>query len=276
MPKPPSKLTRYGFTAPDGACFEVYRHGGHVTSWIPTDGEERLFLSRNANFSDDNAIRGGAPVIFPQFGREGSLPPHGFARNMSWELAKTEQTPAGVTAVFQVQDSEASRRIWPHRFLAELAITAGRRQLALALTITNSGDEAFTFTGALHTYLRVADINATLITGLGGQPYLDTVGPPTQRMQTERDLAFTGEVDRIYFNAPSRLAVLEKTSQMSVTTDGFPDVVIWNPWIERSAQFADLEPEGYRRFVCVEAAVIGRPVALLPGERWSGTQRLVA
>jgi len=32
----------------------------------------------------------------------------------------------------------------------------------------------------------------------------------------------------------------------------------------------------YRRFVCVEAATVGSPVRLAPGERWEGTQTLEA
>jgi glucose-6-phosphate 1-epimerase len=32
--------------------------------------------------------------------------------------------------------------------------------------------------------------------------------------------------------------------------------------------------DGYRRMLCIEAAVIDKPVTLAPGEAWSGRQLL--
>ena len=65
----------------------VYLHGAHVTSWKPArDHDERLFLSERSEFRAGTAIRGGIPVIFPQFAAEGPLPRHGFARTSEWTL----------------------------------------------------------------------------------------------------------------------------------------------------------------------------------------------
>jgi hypothetical protein len=41
--------------------------GATLTSWI-CDGVERIFLSENAIFNEVKAIRGGIPLVFPQFG----------------------------------------------------------------------------------------------------------------------------------------------------------------------------------------------------------------
>jgi len=57
---------------------------------------------------------------------------------------------------------------------------------------------------------------------------------------------------------------------------GFTDVVIWNPGAERGAALSDLEPDGWLSMLCVEAAVVGTPVELGPGERWTGQQVLNA
>src|SRR5512146_3353582 len=67
---------------PDGAQAEVYLHGAQVTSWKAADGLERLFLSERSDFLPGSAIRGGVPVIFPQFNELGPLIKHGFARRM--------------------------------------------------------------------------------------------------------------------------------------------------------------------------------------------------
>jgi glucose-6-phosphate 1-epimerase len=51
--------------------------------------------------------------------------------------------------------------------------------------------------------------------------------------------------------------------------------VIWNPWVERCGQLADMEPEGWRQMLCVEAAIAQEPVTLPVGEEWYGRQTLV-
>lgn len=52
---------------------------------------------------------------------------------------------------------------------------------------------------------------------------------------------------------------------MSLQQVGFPDVVVWNPWIQGSANIADLEDNAYQHFVCIESAMIEKPVTLGAG-----------
>ena len=72
---------------PDGAVALVSLFGGHVLSWTPAGGNERLYLSPKALFDGKTPIRGGVPVCFPQFADQGPLPKHGFARKRLWTLA---------------------------------------------------------------------------------------------------------------------------------------------------------------------------------------------
>lgn len=98
----------------DGAHAEIYLHGAHVASWVPAGDEERLYVSELAEFRPGAAIRGGIPVIFPQFSGRGPLPRHGFARVTSWELAAVETTAQGITSAhFRLQASAATRQLWP-------------------------------------------------------------------------------------------------------------------------------------------------------------------
>ncbi len=120
-----SKLT---LIAPDGTRAEVYLHGAHVTSWVPAGGQERLFLSRASQFRAGAPIRGGVPVVFPQFASLGPLPQHGFARVMPWEFAGAEVAGEHASATFRLCDTEESRRAWPHPFLAELIVAIGRNR----------------------------------------------------------------------------------------------------------------------------------------------------
>lgn len=47
-------------------------------------------------------------------------------------------------------------------------------------------------------------------------------------------------------------------------------VVVWNPWEKKSKAMADMGDEEYRQMVCVDGAVIEKPVTLKPGEEWTG------
>jgi D-hexose-6-phosphate mutarotase len=87
---------------------------------------------------------------------------------------------------------------------------------------------------------------------------------------------FPGEVDRIYFETPPTIQLVDENRALSISAEGFRDTVIWNPGSGICAKLADMEPDGYLRFVCVEAAAIARPIVLVPGETWRGAQILSA
>lgn len=269
-------LPKLALVAPDGARAEIYLHGAHVTSWIPAGGQERLFLSRASQFRADAPIRGGIPVVFPQFGMTGPLAQHGFARVMPWEFVGAEVAGTGASATFRLCDTEDSRRLWASAFLAELTVAIGGNQLAVTLAITNAGSESFAFTSALHTYFAVTDLAATAVEGLAGVRYRDAAAGGTDGQQVAPRVDFTGEVNRIYFDAPAELRLVEPGRTTLIRSTGFPDAVVWNPAAAKCATMPDLEPDDYQRFVCVEAAVIGTPVSLTPGARWQGAQTLAA
>ena len=263
--------------APDGARAELYLHGAHVTSWAPAGaGGERLFLSAASDFRADAAIRGGVPVIFPQFAGRGPLPKHGFARTAEWTLVGVERRERDVRVTLRLADSAATRAVWPHAFGAELAVTVGGPMLRIALSVANLGTTPFDFTAALHSYLRVADVRRTVIAGLGGARVEDPAADGAGRPATDAELHVAGEIDRVYLGVPRALEVRDGGRVTTVGATGFPDVVVWNPGPERGAALADLEPDGWLRMLCVEAAVVGAPVRLGPSERWEGAQTLTA
>ncbi len=261
-------LPKISITTPDGSSAEVYVHGAHVTSWTPANDEERLYLSAASQFREGAAIRGGVPVVFPQFSGWGPLPKHGFARNRAWELTRV----AADAARFQLRDSNETRAIWPHAFFIEYSTALRERELVLELTVTNSNAEPFTFTAALHTYLRVADIAHTSIAGLAETRFFDAA-LKQEAIQSDTVLRFSGEVDRVYYDI-SHVTVDDDRRSLEVHSYGFPDCVIWNPGETLAATLHDLEPGGYQRFVCVEAAIFKSPVTLAPQDTWRGGQVL--
>ena len=264
--------------SPDGAIARIALHGGHILSWKPAGAPEQLYLSPRSEFTTGKAIRGGVPVCFPQFAERGRLPKHGFARTLPWELVSQEQGRDDALAVLRLRDNGITRALWPHAFELELSVRVGGRTLDIELACENTGDAPLQFTAALHTYLRVADLDAVSVEGLAGLRYFDSVkqAEALQRM----DLLLTGEngvldLDRIYFDVKERpLLVAEDRRQVVVRQQGFDDAVIWNPGPERCAKLADMPPDGWSEMLCVEAACIGRPVQLPAGESWVGRQSL--
>lgn len=267
-------LPKVALTAGDGARAEAYLYGAHVTSWVPAGGEEQLYLSPQADFSPGVSIRGGVPVVFPQFSGMGPLPKHGFLRDQQWEYTGAHATADRARAEFVITENEHTLALWPHRFRARLAVTVGGPQLIVTLSVDNTDDRPFTFTAALHTYFAVRDVGEVAVEGLAGLPFRDAADGYRDKVQREPELRFTGEVDRIYFAAPRQVTLAEPDHRLAVAAEGFPDIVVWNPGPAKGAALADLPPAGFRHFICIEAAIVGQPVELAPGAGWQGSQIL--
>lgn len=60
-----------------------------------------------------------------------------------------------------------------------------------------------------------------------------------------------------------------------IRKSGFPDAVVWNPWVAKAKGMADFGDDEYKEMVCVEPAIAASgPVILAPGETWVGTQHI--
>jgi glucose-6-phosphate 1-epimerase len=262
---------------PSGSSADVYLNGAHVTSWIPAGGREVLFMGKTATFSPGDPIRGGIPVVWPQFANLGGLPQHGFARKTEWQLADTAESsdePASVKLV--LTDDHRTRELWPYHFRTELTVTIDEKSLQVKLDAFNTGDELFSFTAGLHTYIAVADIRETAIRGLTGKWYLDKTQGGNETKDEAKKLVISDETDRVYHKAPKKIEVEDRGNdrRIEIRAAGFKDAVVWNPWAEKVTGFIGLDAEDYLRMVCIEAAQIGSPVELKAGASWSGSQTL--
>ena len=257
-------------TTPHGDSAEIYLHGAHVTSWKPAGAGEQLFLSGKSEFGDGAAIRGGVPVIFPQFSLLGPLPRHGFVRNTAWDLVRQ----VADEATLRFTETPATLAIWPQPFVAELSVRLEPCRLEMELRIANTGSSTFQFSSALHTYLRVDDIAKTTVEGLHGLTWRDA-NTMVEHLEKPARITFGDEVDRLYYDVLERPIVLNDGSRrVLLTHEGFPDAVVWNPGQVKSDKLADMEAGGWCRFVCIEAAAAHVPVTLAPGTEWLGRQVL--
>jgi glucose-6-phosphate 1-epimerase len=258
----------------DGATAHIAQHGGHMTRWRTADGVERLYLSPLQR-QPGEPIRGGIPVVFPQFANRGPLPMHGFARTQPWTLGQPANLPDGrARLVATLADTPATRALWPHSFRLELAVTVGGDALDVDMSVRNTGDTEFAFTCALHTYFATRS-EPVRIGGLQHRPYVNN-SDGTPGLDDDGPLIVDRATGRIYFGVADPLALQDGAARVVIRQDGFRDVVVWNPGAHPPGPLPGLPPDGYRQFVCVEAAVIEHPVVLAAGASWRGAQRLEA
>ncbi len=267
----------FTIVAGDGARATLHRNGAHLTSWYPAGSlDDRLFVSTRSAFGAGASIRGGVPVIFPQFASEGPLPKHGFVRAMPWTLVRIEEHADGARAELELFDSAETQAIWPAAFHAQLSVMLATRTLEITLAIVNRQQTPFAFTTALHSYFRVRDAYRVEVGGLSGLRYRDKVRGNAIFDETSTALAFHSEIDRVYYAAHKPIEVRETDRALRVEQRGFRDVVLWNPGhtgLRGKPDFADGEE---RDMLCVEAATVQHPITLDPGARWEGAQIVTA
>ena len=115
--------------------------------------------SDKAIFQEGKAIRGGIPIVWPQFG-PGPLPQHGFARVKTWRLGKTN-TSDNVSIELHLSHDEDTLKVWPYKFDLTLTIRFNDKSFYQELTVNNHDDQPFEFTALFHTYFAVDDIKTT-------------------------------------------------------------------------------------------------------------------
>lgn len=251
----------------------VYLHGAHVTHHRPAGQRPLLFLSEQSRFATGKAIRGGVPVIFPWFGaRVGhpESPDHGFARTREWAVEAVEPASDGSVAVTLTLEADgATRPAWPHEFTLRHRVVFGER-LEMKLEVENRSGHPFDFEEALHTYLRVGDVEQVSINGLGDGVYIDKTDDMRRKTLADGPLRLNGTTDRVFVNTRATCAVADPVLARRIVVEktGSTTTVVWNPWREKARVMADLGNDEWRSMLCVEAAnAADNPVRLGGGER---------
>lgn len=255
----------------NAAAAEISLYGAQVLRWRPAGADEALFLSDRSRWEPGEAIRGGIPICFPWFRQkadDADAPVHGFVRTREWRLDSLRADDDGtVTLVCVTGSDDATRRWWPHEFLAVYRVRVGR-VLRLELSVVNRGVSAMRFEEALHTYFRVGEVGLARVHGLDGVTYLDNTQGNRTRTQ-HWDLEVMRETDNAYVDTTGAVEVIDPALERRLRTEktNSASTVVWNPWHEGAAGLPDLGPEEWRRMLCVEASnVLGCAVTLGPGE----------
>jgi glucose-6-phosphate 1-epimerase len=268
----PAGLSRLRLSTPV-ATGELYLQGAHISAWAPATEAEVIWMSKASMLAPTQPLRGGVPICCPWFGpgRDSSMSPvHGYARLADWSLTSAEDVGGTVTLVLRLTDADVAGLPdavkWQHPFELTYRVSFGV-ELAVALTVRNTGTEEFVFEEALHTYIGVDDIHRVWIEGLDGSQYFDRApGAATERVTQVGPVTFTGETDRLYYSA-SPASVIDIAGGRRITVaSGSANTVVWNPWIAKAAAMPDYGDEEWREMVCLEAAnALENAVTLNPG-----------
>jgi D-hexose-6-phosphate mutarotase len=210
----------------------VDTHGARVVSYIPRGGEEVFFVSETGT--------GGMPLCWPWFGGNGPYEDsrrHGIARYMDFEVIGTEHIGNDSTLTLQLKSDEETRKQFPHDFTLTVKVRMNDR-LTVSMIGTNTGKEPFAVTEALHPYFAVSDSEKCIVENIDSDEY--------------------------------RLVDPARGWMLSFTDEGERGRHIWrpNPKSHLSKSVSSIQPDDWRRFICVENGTFKKEDAyiLKPGE----------
>lgn len=246
----------------------VSRQGAQVLSFASATGEV-LWCSKQASYQRGKAIRGGIPICFPYFGAHKMLPDapsHGFARVLDFTLVNVLESTTGVTLLWELStaDVTAFRSLFAYAFTLQVEQHFSE-SLRVSLHLKNESSEPFSFGEALHTYLATDALEMLNLDDLNAYPFLDQL---SNMRATQNGVRINQEIDRIY-DVPDPFTLntpLQTRKSLELKQSGAKQMVVWNPYIEKSKRLADMADEEYRNMICLESANT-EEVVLKPGEQ---------
>ena len=146
----------------------VPERGGLVTGWV-CGGQERLYFDADRFADPAKSVRGGIPVLFPICGNlpEGSytLPQHGFARDLPWQL---EELSDGAGLRLVLESNPQTLAAFPFSFRLSLDYRLEPSALEILATVEHGPDSSgvMPFSLGLHPYFAVSSLQAASLEGL--------------------------------------------------------------------------------------------------------------
>ncbi|HEY1058159.1 MAG TPA: D-hexose-6-phosphate mutarotase [Limnobacter sp.] len=213
-------------------------------------------------------LRGGIPLLFPQFADRGPLRKHGFARDSVFQQSQTHSH-------LDVQPGDWPG--WPYAARLEWEESEGPQLIHGTFRVTNTGTEAFDWTGGLHPYFQIGQLTEIEVEGLGEQPVVDKFDPELLRAPKQALRFKAAEFERLYLGNPTVVLkdpVLKR--QLTLRCNGFTEWMVWNPGPLLAQQLPDLPEGDWQHFVCIEPVIAHRPTTLAPGETFTGTLDVTA
>jgi glucose-6-phosphate 1-epimerase len=240
------------------------KKGAQVLHAALESGLELLYLSPLVDVYPDNPIRGGIPLMFPQFGDSGPLRKHGFVRDLQWNLVAETEDADGKNLSYVLDIKATDFPEWPFDAALKFDVYLSLHMLSIGLSVQNTGPQPFTFTGGFHPYFAISSRKDILVNGLDGLPFKDSF-PGDNAYELNSDAL----VERQYMgNAEIRF--YNGSHWLKITASGFDSWMVWNPGSAGATRISDLPDEDWDRFICIEPIILAEPKILLPGDAFNG------
>jgi len=257
----------------NSAISEISLYGAHVMSFVPKGQKDILWMSPNCIYQEGTPLRGGIPICLPWFSAhptDTTKPMHGFVRLNTWNVLETKAIDDNTTCIkLGIKSNENTKKLWNEDFETELLVMVGKK-LEVKLTYINLSKNDVTISCALHSYFSIGNNDTTCIEGLLETDYLDNLENQKQKKQTEKLLNIDKEINRRYINTTNDCLIHDKELGriVRVAKQNSNASVVWNPFSETIKTMKDLPHEGYKSFVCIEAANINTDARTLkPNEK---------
>jgi glucose-6-phosphate 1-epimerase len=238
--------------------------GAQVLHAALESGLDLLYLSPLVAMHPDNPIRGGIPLMFPQFGDSGPLRKHGFVRDLQWNLVNATEDADGKNLSYALDIKATDFPEWPFDAALKFDVGLSLQTLTIGLSVQNTGEQAFSFTGGFHPYFAISSRKDILLNGLEGLPFKDSF-PGSNAYELNADelveRQYMGDAEIRFFNGYDWL---------KITASGFDSWMVWNPGSVGATRISDLPDEDWDRFICIEPIVLSEPKTLLPGDAFNG------
>ena len=246
----------------------VLLQGAQLSHYQRHGQQPLIWCSDSCDYQEGQPLRGGIPICWPWFGdlsRNSELiqqqitaneaPVHGFVRNKQWQLTRISTDDPGQTEIILALDIEqGGNKFWPFACRLQLTLKVGA-ELQLDLSISNTGSESFAFSNALHSYFAISDIANVTVQGFEGLDYIDCLQDWSLHQQHGTE-TITQEVDRIYQNTVNPITLVDNgwQRQITLTSEGSHNAVLWNPWIDKAKRLSNFNDDAYQEMLCIEPA----------------------
>ena len=98
----------------------------------------------------------------------------------------------------------------------------------------------------------------------------------SKKVEKAEELKIVYETDRIYPDVKEIVCLKDfrNRREFVIERSNLPDVVIWNPDVDKAKEMNDLGDLEYTSFCCVEPGAIFEPCILKANETWFGAQKI--
>ncbi|MBE0482026.1 MAG: D-hexose-6-phosphate mutarotase [Bacterioplanes sp.] len=262
--------------------------GAQLLRFQPHDDSNWFWLSEQAQYRQQQSVRGGIPICWPWFGAldknhsavrkqlnaDAVAPAHGFVRQQPFILTRLHEACDHLELTLSWQGHYSG---WQGNARLDVTFTLRASEFSITLTTHNLGSKPLAISQALHSYFPTRHIRHTHVHGLSQTTYIDTLRQ-WQRYDAQSIVSFHTETDRIYQTDGDDMPTLMLQTPehgYALHSQNSRSLVLWNPWISKAQRLSQFAPHAWQHMVCLETGQVADDYRqLAAGEHSSLTLRI--